>query len=260
MSNTIDSNIAYLQSKKTGVIAEALKPVKRDIISVLKDCQSLKPMVYIGQPCYALWTNKFMEITGAKTKPTASRHLNYICFLGLLDKIPQYENPNTGAVKLMKYNERFLNDTGSTIPMNIVSIPDYTDIDRQSLIKERANMIMEKHIPIGKFSYALIHESISEDIADSLYFRNDKKAPMNKRASFDTLKSSINRLIQIQGYCTTEQILRVDIGLSQAEISKLIGIYKNKLLEMYHYGRPTATQKSRYYLQNDKWIWTDRKE
>lgn len=245
----------FLKKNRNAYISQALKKsnLKSDVFAVLNFIERTEPLCTDdGKSFYILTTAQYRKLTGIATDDTANRHFNYLCALGLIDKF-NYEAEDIPLLqKIMDIN-------GYYYSLNLITIPAY-DTARQNLIRERAKELLSVGVTAGNISYCLLHERGLVELADNLYFRNCKLAPKAKRNNLRLVTGAIDRLIQIQHYCTKEQLLQADTGLTQKEMKNILTIYKNDLKALYRYGKPTREERFRYRLQNDKWIFRELKE
>ncbi len=244
----------FLNKSRNSYISQALKKsnLKSDVFKLLDFIAETNPLCTDdGKSFYILTTVQYRKLTGIATDDTANRHFNYLCALGLIDKF-NYEAEDISLIqKIMNKNEYYYT-------LNVITIPAY-DTARQNLIRERAKELLSAGVTAGNISYCLLHERGLVALADNLYFRNCKLAPKAKRNNLRLVTDAIDRLIEIQHYCTKKQLLQADTGLTQREIKNILTIYKNDLKALYRYGKPTREERFRYRLQNDKWIFRELK-
>ena len=80
----------------------------------------------------------------ASGRVTSNSHFNLLCCMGLLNKV--YQNYERDIV--LEANRRFIEETGSAIPINVFSFRRYTEeeLDR---IEERSQRLMQAGVTIG---------------------------------------------------------------------------------------------------------------
>lgn len=245
----------FIGKNRNGVIAKMLKNIslKQELFSLIEYLSQLPPF-YINDlsNCYILSTNEYMKITGKATKETASHHLNYFCALGFIDKV-QYDVAEVEIISKIMERNRYNHS------LNIIHVPAY-DIQRFKLIKERAKLLQLQKITAGNISYTLLYERGLKQIANDIYFRNDRNAPKRKQKNLDIVLYVIDNLTAEQHYCTVQQVLDSNIGITKSEIKKVLKIYRSVFVENYRYGRPTTHEKNNLHLTKDTWIFRERKE
>lgn len=183
----------------------------------------------------------------------SNRHINLLCCIGFISK--QYQEKDNEKY-LTKINKRFLEETGRKRPINTFYFRLFTEKELERLEK-RAEALAKAKITSGNISYNKLICSGLEDIANEVYFANNKQAPQKKIREFEELLYIIELLINSQGY-TTKAEIKDNCLLTDKEIDKLFSIFKEQLKERYCYRSPTKEQRNNWKLTSNKYIFTKK--
>jgi hypothetical protein len=190
---------------------------------------------------------------------TSNRHINLLCAIGLLNKLPQ----NKDEEDTLRINKDFLRKQATLAsprkiaPINTFYFKPYTEQELQRC-EERASRLMQAGVRAGNMSFNMLSINGLEDIADEVYPLNNRSAPERKNAEFKTLLYVIEFLIEQQGYATRQQVTdTLSIEIEKKEIERVFRIYRAQLAERYNYKRPTAEQVSQWFLPDHKFIYTE---
>ena len=174
-----------------------------------------------------------------------------LCALGFLKKIPQTEK------SMLRANKKWLDiqkDKGNNLrPMNVFSFRRYTDkeLDR---IEERAGRLKAAGITAGNISHNNLSLNGCEDLANEVYYSNNRTAPERKMTEAAQLFAVMEMLIERDGYTTRERI-RENLVLSHSEIDKLFKIFRIQIGDLYKYAPPTKAQMEQWGLKSRRYIY-----
>lgn len=189
----------------------------------------------------------------ASGRVTSNSHFNLLCCMGLLNKV--YQNYERDIV--LEANRRFIEETGSAIPINVFSFRRYTEeeLDR---IEKRSQRLMQAGVTIGKVTYNYLCINGCKDIADEVYFLNNRAAPRKKRREFDTVLPVIKELVEQKRYATREEIQMHVTEITGSELSIVLRTFKAEILKEYDYRPPKKKEMEKWRLLNRKYIYTKR--
>lgn len=164
-----------------------------------------------------------------------SDRVNLFTFLGLLEKLSKEEIPD----KYLKKAEEYKKNKYIT---SYYSIPSYC-FDKMQNIKSKAKLYKEKNMTMTGFSRELLIRSLSEDEANKVYVQQkDEKLSKASQRFAEKATKIILQLIQTQGYCTEEQIIRQIRGKKEEKKIKLKRCLQ-EILESYNLKRVRANKK-----------------
>lgn len=180
-------------------------------------------------------------------RAVSNHHINLLCAIGLFEKV----DLNSGD------EERILKPLLTTKHCNPVSAFKIRRYDSKQLqrMEQRAEQLQESHVTTGNVSYGYLMEHSITDIAEEVYYRNNKYAPYRKRAEWSELQQVIDGVIDLQGYATKEDVM-LNCLLSDYEIKMLFTIYKDRMRKLYNYRQPTKEQIAQFGLCDRTWIIT----
>lgn len=185
---------------------------------------------------------------------TSNRHFNLLCSIGLINRVYQSSHKDI----LLDANREFLKKSKHRRPINVFSFREYTDseLDR---IEERASRLLAAGVTIGCVSYNYLALNGCEDIANEVYFSNNRNAPDRKKVEVDDLLLVMELLTERDGY-TTRDIVKENLVIKDKELDKLFRIFKSQIEELYTYRPPTKEQIQRWNLRNRKYIYIRREK
>ena len=189
----------------------------------------------------------------ASGRVTSNSHFNLLCCMGLLNKV--YQNYERDIV--LEANRRFIEETGSAIPINVFSFRRYTEeeLDR---IEHRSQRLMQAGVTIGNVTYNYLCINGCKDIANEVYFSNNRAAPKKKRREFETVLPVIKELVEQRGYATREEIQTHVTEITGAELVIVLRTFKAEILKEYDYRPPKKKEMEKWRLPNRKYIYTKR--
>ena len=163
-----------------------------------------------------------------------SDRVNLFTFLGMIEKLSKEEIPD----KYLKKAEEYKKDKYIT---SYYSIPSYC-FDKMQNINTKAKLYKEKNMTMTGFSRELLIRSLSENEANKVYVqqKDEKLSEASQRFAKKATKI-IFQLIQAQGYCTEEQIIRQIRGKKEEKKIKLKRCLQ-EILESYNLKRVKANK------------------
>ena len=145
-----DINVIYHLPKGYKHIHKCLddpkSPVRKDLLDILNYLKKKDPIIYHQQYVYYLDTTSLTaKVRKKTTRGTSNRHFNFLCALGFFHKVPQTEDD------MLYINLEMLIETGSRRPMNVITVPLYTDevLDR---IDQTAKLFIDSKVTPGNIS------------------------------------------------------------------------------------------------------------
>ena len=189
----------------------------------------------------------------ASGRVTSNSHFNLLCCMGLLNKV--YQNYERDIV--LEANRQFIEETGSAIPINVFSFRRYTEeeLDR---IEHRSQRLMQAGVTIGNVTYNYLFINGCKDIANEVYFSNNRAAPKKKRREFETVLPVIKELVEQKGYATREEIQTNVTEITGAELASVLRTFKAEIMKEYDYRPPKKKEMEKWRLPNRRYIYTQR--
>lgn len=188
-------------------------------------------------------------------KATTNRHMNFLCALGFFKKV--YQSKGNGNI--LKINLNFLREHPEMKrPISVFSFHAYTDKDLER-IEDRAKRLKDAGITSGNISQNQLALNGLQDIAEEIYFANDRTAPDRKAQEAAVLFVLIGELVDCYGYAS-KQMIYDNLLLENEEIDKLLRIYKLQLKELYKYASPTKEEMQRWDLKDRKYIYKQKED
>ena len=181
-------------------------------------------------------------------RAVSNHHINLLCAIGLFEKVNLNEGDYERILKPM------LKPKDKLRAVNAFKIYAY-DSDRLQFMEHRSELLRNEHVTTGNISnnYLRIHKL--NDIADEVYYANNKNSPNRKQDEWNELQQILEFLIDEQGYANKEQIKENSI-LSDYEIDRLFVIFKDIMRVQYNYKAPTRQQVEELNLESRCWIIT----
>lgn len=243
--------IYHLSTGKYPNLSKALKLVKSDLLRILSFCKKHDPIIYKQRYTWFLDTNKLTYTVRKKTtRSTSNAHFNYLCAIGALTKIHQYNDDITGINATHKLNSPD-KDT-----INTFSIPRYTE-QRLERMEQRAKRLYSLKITPSNISHDKLLASGCRSIAKSVYYTNSNKALDRKKEQWEKLQTAINTAITSKGYTTKAETAKA-LKISRIKLDKLITTFRLEWDRAYIYKAPNAQERNTYALENKSWIITRR--
>jgi|GEM_PF-1450007 len=163
-----------------------------------------------------------------------SQRINLFTFLGMIEKLSKENIPE----KYLQKAEEYKKDKYIT---SYYSIPSYC-FDKMQNINTKAKLYKEKNMTMTGFSRELLIRSLSENEANKVYVQqqNEKLSKASEQFAEKATKI-ILYLIENQGYCTEEQIIRQIRGKKEEKKVKLKRCLQ-EIIESYNLTRIKANK------------------
>jgi len=166
---------------------------------------------------------------------STNNRINLLAFLGLLEKLSKEEIPD----KYLKKAEIYKKEKYMT---SYYAIPSYSYYCLNEA-NQKAQTYKEKNMTMMGFSRELLIRSLSENEANKVYVQQkDEKLSEASQQFAEKAIKIILQLIQAQGYCTEEQIIRQIRGKKEEKKIKLKRCLQ-EILESYNLKRVRANKK-----------------
>ena len=163
-----------------------------------------------------------------------SQRINLFTFLGMIEKLSKESIPE----KYLQKAEEYKKDKYIT---SYYSIPSYC-FDKMQNINTKAKLYKEKNMTMTGFSRELLIRSLSENEANKVYVQQkDEKLSEASQKFAEKATKIIFQLIQVQGYCTEEQIIKQIRGRKEDKKVKLKRCLQ-EILESYNLKRVKANK------------------
>ena len=164
-----------------------------------------------------------------------SDRVNLFTFLGMIEKLSKENIPE----KYLQKAEEYKKDKYIT---SYYSIPSYC-FDKMQNINTKAKLYEEKNMTMTGFSREMLIRSLNQNEADKVYVQQkDEKLSKASQQFAEKATKIIFQLIQAQGYCTEEQIIRQIRGKKEEKKIKLKRCLQ-EILESYNLKRVRANKK-----------------
>lgn len=184
--------------------------------------------------------------TGSSKTAVGRKH-NYLCFLGLFEKVPEHEIPvdilsraiMTSKQKSAEYKTEY------EYRQDFLYVPQYTAqlfLDVQAVITQNESLGVRR----AGLSREQIIRTYGKEIADSIYTQDINKESSKRAEKFYNKYSDITKiLIEKQGFACEAEILRQMNGYSKEEKKKLSSQCLPQLLIEYQYRRIRVNKDTR---------------
>lgn len=228
--------------------------------TLLKVLSHAKRTVYIykNKKTFTLDTKTLSKIRHKTTDSVSNKQINYLCAIGFIKKSYQMLGDTIEDTYLTNTNFEFLKNNNSKRPLNTFYIKEYTK-NELLIMDARAERLIKNGVTPGNMSSNMLEHNGCKDIADEVFYANNKNSIKLKDKEFNQLLSVIDRYISRKGYTTKAEIYNsIYVNVSASEIDKLFRIYKRDINRIYKYNSPTSTDKLLYNLPQNfkKWIIT----
>ncbi len=220
--------------------------IRTDLLSLYKWIDKVEIFRYEGKYTFILDNKKLTyQIRRKQTESVTSRHFNYLCAIGLLNK----NNTDT------EINKEFIKGNPEKRAINTYYIKEYTPEELER-IDGRSKRLIESNVTSGNISNDKLKIVGLDDIAREVYPLNSNRSIENRLKEYVLMIDSIESEIALKGYVTKPELYY--IFLDPEEIDKLFRLFKSEIQKKYSYKRPTAEEKAKYNLTADNWIITKR--
>ena len=221
--------------------------IKHLLLKVFRYVKERNFFIYRRKYVFFLPTSAINRIRGKTTKSVSSRYINFLCCVGFINK--QYQHIDIDGLiektRLTGVNTNFLIDHPNKTPINTFFFRPYEKKGELARLEDRARRLIEGGITPGNLSRDMLIENGCADIADQVFFQNQKKDTEPERRQLRKLKSFIDQRLNQQGYTTKDDIYW-NSGLKRSAVDKLFRIYKSDLWQQYQYKAPNKAEKDLY--------------
>lgn len=245
----IEANIQkiYHLPKKYKNLERAMTGVREDLLDIFNYIKKIDAVIWKQKYTWYLDNKTLTEKIRKKTTyATTNRHFNYLCCIGLINKIPQR------GENMLHINMEFMLETGSSIPMNVISVHLYTENELERL-DHRAAELLQHGITPGNISKDKLMASGCEALAKEVYYANSENSLKKKEKDLVKVLECIENACDSQGYTTKAEICS-SIGMSKDQLDVIFRVFKKQLQQKYTYKAPGKQEKEKYGLENQSWI------
>lgn len=246
--------ITTLDPSKYPTLKHILKGTLLETLLSIYEYEQTHPMIeHEGQFAFFADNTALTHRIRKKTSgyATSNRHLNFLCCLGILEKVYQGKDRES----LLAVNRKFLDqNSDKSLPINALYVPRLTH-EKLTDCERRARILTSAVVTTGNISYNTLVLNGLTEMAAEVYFHNSPFAPERKAELFEMVSLILDMLIEDHGYATRQQVMD-NLLITDAETEQLFKITKPLLANIYHYGRPTKTQKERFNLDSNSFIYT----
>lgn len=227
--------------------------LRKTLLSVYQYIKSHKLIFYRNRYAFFLSSSRLTyEVRKKSTgKSISSRHMSFLCAMGLFQKMPQDEKC------MAEINKNFLRSAEWQLnPINVYWIREYDD----SLLQEinyRAGILKAAGISPGNISYNFMWLRGLTDMAAEVFPHGYQAAAEKKIQEYCMLRQLMEWLTASHGYATKEQI-NDNLLYPDDEIEKILKIFNDDLRAVYDYKRPKKHQIEQYGLKNSRYIYMVR--
>lgn len=255
------NRIYRLSSKKYPELCRALHgeigKFLRDIINFWRRKESAINS-RVNDAVYFLGTQMGTRTVRKKTTyGVTNKWLNYLCAIGLLNKIEQnvyYTSARRDLRHLTGVNRNMLsyNYNADIEPINTFKVEKYTE-EFLCECNENAKKLHEHNITAGNISYNQLALNGLKDIAVRVYQEERELSENKKLRNLEKVESCIDALIDANGYTTKKEIYN-NLDISNNEIDKVFKIFKTRLWENRTYKASTKQEREEFGLESGRWI------
>lgn len=246
-----DINVIYHLPKGYKHIHKCLddpkSPVRKDLLDILNYLKKKDPIIYHQMYVYYLDnTSLTVKVRRKTTRGTSNRHFNFLCALGFFNKVPQTEED------MLYINLEMLIETGNRRPMNVITVPLYTD-EVLGRIDQTAKLFIDSKVTPGNISNDKLKAVGLTDLAKRIFPVNSKKSYLDKLEQKKQLEKIIKTAMQTKGYIYMKQVAG-EMNLSEKEVKKIWNTFKSDMEDRYRYGATTAVQAKKFNIPTKKWV------
>ena len=226
--------------------------LRETLLNMYSFFMDIKPIIYRQKYVYYMDNGRLTtKVRGKTTLAVSNRHFNYLCCVGLLEKLKQTEDNRIGI------NDEFrIENPDKKHNINVFTIYRYTE-RRLEYMDKQAGILLNHKVTPGNISCDKLRASGLNDLAKQIYLNDIKSFDRKERFKGDVFKA-IDDEIESKGYTTKADLCTI-LGVSAWTIDKLFRTYKLQISERYLYKSPSLDDCEKYNLKNNHWILT-RKE
>lgn len=242
--------ILYHLPKRYSNLEKALKNVRYDLLKILNFCKDKEPIIWKQKYVWFVDNKRLTEVVRErKTKATSNRHFNYLCCIGAIEKLEQYENHRTGVNMTFLANQ----ENGSKKrDINTFTVYRYTQ-QKLEYMEQRAAMLLESKVTAENISNDKLKACGLTGMAEEVFYANSEKSIKNKMRSFEMIMEQVAKLCDEKGYTDKGEVCSC-IGWSRDRLDYMLNIFRHEWTEQYQYKAPNKFEVEKYRLESRKWI------
>lgn len=243
--------ILYHLPKKYENLNIMLRDVKHDLYDILNHIKDIEPIIWQQKYVWFLDNGTLTsKVRNRTTAATSSRHFNFLCCLGVLQKLKQTREQMIGI------NMEFLLETGRERPINVFSVYRYTSKQLEKM-EERAAAMHKAKITPGNISRDKLVASGLEELAKEVFYANTDKALQKKEFVWKRVLREIDGQCEQYGFTTKSEVCAA-CGFSIDKLDELIKVFRMQFDKRYSYKPPTKEQRQQLHIAAEckKWIIT----
>lgn len=228
-----------------------LTPVRKDLFDILHYAERIKPIIWHQKYVWYLDTGHLTyRVRKKTTTATSNRHFNFLCCIGVLQKVKQTEDNMIGV------NMEFMIETGKQRPMNVFTVYRYTPKKLEQL-ERRAEKLLRCGITEGNISHDKLIASGCPEFAREVYFANSDTSILYKEKMLKNVLQCVTELCEKKGYTTKAEVCRT-MHLRREQLDNLLKVFSNAWEQNFCYKAPNKQEKEQYQITDSKWIITRR--
>lgn len=221
--------------------------LRADLFKILTYLSKIDPIIYKQKYVYFLPNSILTDKIRKKTTGSVSnRRLNYLCCIGLIRKVRQT------AEDMIGINMEFLLENPHIkTPMSVVTVYRYTDSQLEKM-NDRAGKLLDAKVTVGNLSHDRLMAAGLQDLADEVYYLNRDEVFYRRQQEIATMFNTLDQIIAEKGYASKRDLYR-SLPYPEAEIDKLLKIFKNQFQERYSYKRPNSEERDKWDISGNGW-------
>lgn len=221
--------------------------LRADLFKILTYLSKIDPIIYKQKYVYFLPNSILTDKIRKKTTGSVSnRRLNYLCCIGLIRKVRQT------AEDMIGINMEFLLENPHIkTPMSVVTVYRYTDSQLEKM-NDRAGKLLDAKVTVGNLSHDRLMAAGLQDLADEVYYLNRDEVFYRRQQEIATMFNTLDQIIAEKGYASKRDLYR-SLPYPEAEIDKLLKIFKNQFQERYSYKRPNSEEREKWDISGNGW-------
>lgn len=253
----LDYNIAVLYHLPSRYknLNRILTPVKWDLYNILHHIRKIEPIPWHQKYVWYLDTGHLTTRVRKRSSgatATSNRHFNFLCCIGVLQKLKQTEDNMLGV------NQEFMIETGKKRPMNVFTVYRYTPKKLEQL-EQRAEKLLKAKVTEGNISHDRLVASGLPELAREVYFANSDTSIIYKENMLKNVFQCVTELCEKKGYTTKAEVCRT-MHLRREQLDNLLKVFGNAWEQNFCYKAPNKQEKEQYQITDSKWIITRREK
>ena len=105
---------------------------------------------------------------------------------------------------------------------------------------------------VGNLSHDRLMAAGLQDLADEVYYLNRDEVFYRRQQEIATMFNTLDQIIAEKGYASKRDLYR-SLPYPEAEIDKLLKIFKNQFQERYSYKRPNSEERDKWDISGNGW-------